>query len=455
MSISAGPHATPIRASTFNLLDRIGLQKSSKNSHPATARTSSFGANIDSSPRASLFSLPANEGAGAKARRISAHFSQQFVVETCELDDEFVSASKIGRRKECGKGASATVRLMVRKGDKRGERQYAVKEFRKRSLRESEEEYVKKVKSEYTIARSCQHPNIVETVRLCTHAGRWNHVMEYCSQGELFSLVERRYFKLEDKQCIFKQVLRGVAYLHAHGIAHRDLKLENLLMTHEGYIKITDFGVSEVFDGDHPGSPTARGQCGRNMGSPRKCPPGICGSKPYIAPEVLARDREYDPTKLDVWSCAILYLTLHLNGNPWNSASLCEPNYALFLDGWQTFLTPDRDRVVSDTSLPSCGRIFDTIDKPAHRRCILKMLHPDPDRRISIPDALADRWLRAVRCCSPSADDENPAIDVADKSSCRLAALMPVQVKHHHLPPPQRRLPQHSFDLGDGTSWYD
>ena len=472
MSLPTTHSSAPIRASTFNFLDRIGFPKATKHARPPTPRSGSFGSNLDGSPRPSLFSLPANEGAGLKARRISSNFPDKIVVETCELDDEFVSASKIGRRKQCGQGASATVRIMMRKGDKRGEKHYAVKEFRKRSSRESEEEYTTKVKSEYTIAKACHHPNIVETVRLCTHSGRWNHVMEYCSQGELFSLVERHYFRPDDKACIFKQVLRAVGYLHSHGIAHRDIKLENLLMTDQGYIKITDFGVSEVFSGEHPGALSSGGQCGRNMSEPRRSAPGVCGSKPYISPEVLAKDHDYDPTKLDVWSCAILYLTLHLSGNPWTSASRLEPNYASFTAGWDALLSVDPSgTIIDDSSTPHCGKVFDSIDKPSIRRCILRMLHPNPDLRLSVSAILADRWVKHIDCCAPDSPSTTPSeagigqgltrsatesgLDVSSKDCNLVASRMKVQVKHDHLPPPVKRLPQHRFDLGDGTSRYD
>lgn len=220
---------------------------------------------------------------------MSINLPDDFVVDTVALDKEFTSASKLpGKRgKFIGRGATATVKLMIRKGN--GDELYAVKEFRKRGQNEDPEEYDKKVKSEYTIAKSLHHPNIVESVRLCTHAGRWNVVMEYCHHGELFSLIEKKYLESDDHLCLFKQLLRGVNYLHSHGVAHRDIKLENLLMNNKGHLKITDFGVSDVFCGEHPGLREAGGECGKNMKEFRRCAPGICGSLPYIAPEVLEK----------------------------------------------------------------------------------------------------------------------------------------------------------------------
>lgn len=463
MSFSSPQHQRT--NSGLKLLDRIRSHNILPPERPPHHRSPSFGAVQNSSHRysGSLFSLPAAEGAGLKSRRLSATLPQDFVVDTCELDDEFVSASKIGRRKEVGRGASATVKIMVRKRDKKAEgiRQYAVKEFRKRSSRESEEEYVKKVKSEYTIAKSLHHPNIVQTVQLCTHSGRWNQVMEYCPHGELFGLVERKYMKAEDKQCIFKQVLRGVEYLHEHGIAHRDIKLENLLMTDDGYIKITDFGVSEVFCGEHPGNHSSQGECGKNMREVRRSAPGICGSKPYISPEVLSSKTEYDPTKLDVWSCAILYLTLCLNGQPWQSTSKNELNYRLFTEGWEAFLKRSPDGSIDENSYPSCGPIFTQLTSNGQRRCILRMLHPDPEKRCSITDALHDRWLKKVECCSPdleqtsSESSASSAIDVAVEGSCALMKKMKFQAKHNHTPPERTIIPQHRFSMGHGYSRYD
>lgn len=468
MSVMTSPPPSPARTSSgFSLLSKIKSHKESKylspNRPPPVHRTGSYGSIYNQPERSSLFSLPAEEGSGLRARRLSASPLDDFVVDVCPLEAEFVPLSKFGRKKEIGKGASATVKIMLRKGDKKSDNppQYAVKEFRKRSARETEDEYVRKVKSEYTIAKSLDHPNIVRTVRLCTNNGRWNHVMEYCQQGELFSLVERKYFKPEDRNCIFKQVLRGVSYLHEHGIAHRDIKLENLLMTDDGHIKITDFGVSEVFCGDHPGVAISRGLCGQGMRNARRSAPGICGSKPYISPEVLAHEKDYDPTKLDVWACGILFMTMCLCGNPWQSASQKEVNYAAFMEGWKAFLdrfeSDSSASIIDENTYPQCGPIFNALSSHSQRRCILKMLHPDPDKRCSIRDVLNDRWIKGIDCCTPEGRGAtlSNGIDVSKLDSHKVAAKMKVQAKHDHLPPPVKRLPQHRFDMGDGTSRYD
>lgn len=260
---------------------------------PQEKRTNSM-SNINEVMHDNFISMPAATGAGLKARRLSTTLPDNFDVDTVELHDEFTSQSLLpGRRgKLVGKGATATVKLMVRKGGS-GDTVFAVKEFRKKGQKEVESEFINKVKSEYSIGKSLHHPNILQSIRLCTHHGRWNHVMEFCPQGELFTLVQKRYFSLEDDLCLFKQLLQGVAYLHSHGIAHRDIKLENLLLTNEGHLKITDFGVSEVFCGEHPGLRVAHGECGINMRDFRLCAPGICGSVPYIAPEVLEKKGEH------------------------------------------------------------------------------------------------------------------------------------------------------------------
>lgn len=412
------------------------------------------------------FSKPAAEGVGMKARRLSLSLPDEFIVDSCELDKEFKSSSLMpGRRgKVLGKGATAEVRIMARKGFGH-EDLVAVKEFRDREKDESKEDYIKKIKSEYSIAKSLHHPNIVETVRLCTNRSeRWNHVMEYCAHGELFSLVERKlfaggtdgYYSPDDRLCFFKQLLRGVDYLHSHGIAHRDIKLENLLLNKDGHLKISDFGVAEVFSGEHPGLRAAGGECGKNMGEVRLSAPGICGSLPYIAPEVLEKKGSYDPRPLDVWSCAIVYLTMTFGGCPWQAAKTEFEYYARFRKGWDEWLKnhPEGRIVDGPDGHPKCGKLFSLINPPAIKRLMLKMLHPIPDKRITIREVLESPCVKNINCCCPE-NYEDPKCCV-DAAKGRPAAQVPMMKKylHHHIPPkPESKIGKaltHRFDMGDG-----
>ncbi|EAS31311.3 HAL protein kinase [Coccidioides immitis RS] len=452
------PYKKPMRSSTgLSLRERskiIFAPTPKPHREETRIRSPSLG-DVHRQPERPGFSIPAVSGAGLKARRMSASLPDGFFVDTCDLHEEYTNSSRLpGRRgKEVGKGATATVKIMYRKsGDK--DVPYAVKEFRKRGQKEDEQEYEQKVKSEFSIANSLDHPNIVKTFRLCTHNGRWNHVMEYCSYGELFSLVQKDYLTPRDNACFFKQIMRGVGYLHENGIAHRDIKLENLLLSDDGYIKITDFGVSEVFSGIHPGLRSAGGICGKNMGEVRLCAPGICGSLPYIAPEVLAKKGDYDPRPLDIWSCAIVYLTLNYRGNPWPAADNKYTNYARFFEGWQTFLQADPEGLVTDDKAPNCGPIFRRLNHSGMKRLLLRMLHPDPTKRITVAEVMSDRYFKTIECCSPDRVKDPSkvvtGIDAAGKGSCKLANKMVVQKIHHHFPPEKKYLPQHRFDMGEG-----
>jgi protein-serine/threonine kinase len=99
--------------------------------------------------------------------------------------------------------------------------------------------------------------------------------------------------------------------------------------------------------------------------------------------------------------------------------------------------------VITDESLPSCGRIFTTFPKKGMNQLILKMLHPDAEVRISIEEALNDRCVKTIDCCSPDIDNEvdtdTSIFNVVHKDSLR-AARKKMQKMHRHLPPGEKRL---------------
>ncbi|KAI2634726.1 kinase-like protein [Hypomontagnella submonticulosa] len=439
-------HAKKARANTgFSLREKVvGFASTKTQSHRRTRSLERKKKNDDELTR-QPWAIPPDAGTGMKARRLSLSLPDDFTVDVAELMKEYEYQHKfLGRHgKHLGKGATSKVTLMVRKGSP-GEL-YAVKEFRSKSSSETVEDYEKKIKSEYSIAKSLHHPNIVETVRLCTNHGRWNHVMEYCSEGDLFGLVSKKYLREDsrdiDRLCLFKQLCQGINYLHSNGIAHRDIKLENLLITKDSKLKITDFGVSEVFSGIHPGLREAHGQCGVNMGEVRLCKPGICGSLPYIAPEVLSKKSDYDPRSLDVWSSAVVMLYLIFNANLWEKAqaglsSPTQRTYNELVVGWEK-INAKRASNPEEVGKDAYPRVtaFEMCVKPAPlRRILLNMLNPDPKKRITMHDVITNRWMKNVECCQlESYEDPVKFID-ASKKDCMKSNTGKIFC-HNHLPP--------------------
>lgn len=259
-----------------------------------------------------------------------------------------------------GRGGSGVVRLAR---GLTGDTIYAVKEFRKRRKDESAREYLKKLTAEFCISSMLHHPHIVETYDIVRDGSHWYEIMEFCPGGDLFSVIRDGHLVPEDVDVVFKQLLLGVDYLHSIGVAHRDLKPENLLIDACGHLKITDFGVSEVFR-----------VCWEKTPHRSK---GLCGSAPYIAPEVLA-GQEYDAAAADIWSCGIIYYAMTFHGIPWSLASPKDPNFRHYM----------RHRGVG----------FEPLVRLPHAAQVLmrRMLEPDPAARITIKEILEDAWISGL-----------------------------------------------------------
>ena len=340
-------------------------------------------------------------GMGTKSRRLSSVLPAGFLVDSCPLEKEYTSIHMIRRRKErIGEGGFAQVILMKRMGGTRNDL-YAVKQFRAPQNGEDMNDYINKIKSEYSIAHACDHPNIIRCVRLCSTEAQWSQVMEFCDGGSLYDIVDHKLLNdMGAIHCLFIQLLRGVEYLHNHGIAHRDIKPENLLLTRTGCLKIIDFGLSEVFSGLHPGL-RGGGLCGIDMDDLRMSSPALYGSEPYKSPEVEEAKVDFDPRGLDVWSCAIILMVMIFKRHPWVRATEEDPRFKKFKTGWDDWLKEHPDGIVplKGDDFPSCGPIFTLLHSVTKERLIMRMLHPDPLKRINISEALQTEGIQDWECC--------------------------------------------------------
>lgn len=142
-----------------------------------------------------------------------------------------------------GSGAGGSVRIIKRSQDGVT---FAVKQFRAKHDFESQRGYSKKVTAEFCIGSSCHHGNVIETMDLIQEKGRWYVIMEYAPY-DLFAATMSGKMSKDEVTCSFLQIVSGVSYLHSCGIAHRDLKLDNVVVNENGILKIIDFGSATVF----------------------------------------------------------------------------------------------------------------------------------------------------------------------------------------------------------------
>ncbi|CAO1633966.1 unnamed protein product [Sympodiomycopsis kandeliae] len=245
-------------------------------------------------------------------------------------DDHAHLAKKYGKwGKTLGSGAGGTVRLIKRSKD---HKTFAVKEFRQRRPGENEKEYAKKVTAEFCIGSTLHHINIIETLDIISDHGHYYEVMEY-APFDLFSVVMSGKMCRQEIYCVFRQIVDGVDYLHSMGLAHRDLKLDNCVMTTKNIIKIIDFGTATVF---------------HSPGKSKVVATGVVGSDPYLAPEVLSQ-QTYDPRLTDVWSCAIIFLCMVLRRFPWKLPDpKTDPSFRLYVNSHPELCEPPETSPTND-----------------------------------------------------------------------------------------------------------
>lgn len=111
----------------------------------------------------------------------------------------------------------------------------------------SEESSKRKIMQEFNILRRTRHQNIVRLYESFETHQHIVFVMEVCGGGDLLTYVRRRRKLKEDvAKYLFNQIITGVKYINSKNVLHRDIKLDNILLTSCGLVKICDFGVSKL-----------------------------------------------------------------------------------------------------------------------------------------------------------------------------------------------------------------
>ena len=218
------------------------------------------------------------------------------------------------------------------------------------------------IRNEIDILKKLSHPNIVKIYEFFISENHYYIITEYCKEGELFSYIKNKYSERQ-LAVLFYQVFSGLCYLHENKILHRDIKLENIMISEKEkdnstgeelfWAKIIDFGTAKLFEKN-------------------KKEKEVVGSSYYIAPEVLKQNYN---EKCDTWSVGvILYMTLV---------------------GRAPFDGKDDEEIINKISSVDYNKDEPRLVKhsPEVRDLVSKLLEKDIEKRYSAKEALDHPWF--------------------------------------------------------------
>jgi len=189
---------------------------------------------------------------------------------------------------------------------------------------------------EINITMSISHPNIIKVHDIIdTNPHYIGIVMEYVPGGELFQLLERlSVFSEMEAFLLFHQLCGALSYLHKKGIAHRDLKLENIMLDKKHNVRLIDFGLSKY------------GDAAKKMRT-------LCGTKYYLAPEIVRGESYSYPC--DIWSVGVILFTMCCGFLPFDHGNevLLMKTISLGLLKMPSFLSPDLQDLIRKILNPS------------------------------------------------------------------------------------------------------
>ena len=195
---------------------------------------------------------------------------------------------------KCGCGAYATVWAAK---DRSG-RDFAVKEIRKKQrgndgdieLNDKDREHIAR---EIQVQCSLRHPGLVKLHMAYECEESYLLLMERVHGPSLYDIVVDGALCEDKARHYFGHIVDAIAYMHKNNFAHRDLKLENIVITNDDKPKICDFGLATNI---------------MNYEGTVGCQTNNCGTQIYMAPEVF--DTNYDGAKADMWSLGVVLYSM-------------------------------------------------------------------------------------------------------------------------------------------------
>jgi mitogen-activated protein kinase kinase kinase len=207
--------------------------------------------------------------------------------------------------------------------------------------KERVKEMVAALDQEIDTMQHLEHSNIVQYLGCERKEFSISIYLEYIAGGSVGSCL-RKHGKFEESvvKSLTRQTLQGLAYLHAEGILHRDLKADNILLDLDGTCKISDFGISKKSDNIYGNDVTNSMQ----------------GSVFWMAPEVVRAQGQGYSAKVDIWSLGCVVLEMFAGRRPWSRE---EAIGAIFKLGSLNQAPPIPDDVSATASVEGVNFMYD------------------------------------------------------------------------------------------------
>eukprot|EP00457_Paulinella_chromatophora_P005420 gb/GEZN01005437.1/.p1 GENE.gb/GEZN01005437.1/~~gb/GEZN01005437.1/.p1 ORF type:complete len:419 (+),score=43.96 gb/GEZN01005437.1/:123-1379(+) len=220
---------------------------------------------------------------------------------------------------------------------------------------------------------------ICKLERFAANQEHYLTIMEHCSGGDLFDKLEADGpFPGDLAQSIFSQVCLGMEAIHAAGVCHMDLSLENVLLTADGEVRICDFGVAREFKTD---------QLDKIRGRTRP------GKDKYMAPEVYEFDY-FDGRLADMWSMGVVLFVLLTGLQPFLRPSRKDQVYNIIMDGFLHRVLKGWGFTWDGASSSSNSSAGDSlVELPAGAVDLMFKLLQPRTQRLTLAETLQHPWL--------------------------------------------------------------